>query len=542
MTFLCASIIVEIEDTAHAAAIHAATLGADLIEWRVDLCAHNHDLINRLVTQSPLPSVITCRSTSDGGLSEPGEVSEQDRHDMFEQLLSNTGAGGSDPSYIDLEMHTLTHYPKKSDAISFKDLLDTDSAVRIIASLHDHSARPDNLHKLLNAMHDIQGCDILKIAWQSRSVRDNLEAFELLRTRSMPMTVICMGQTGLMSRILAPKFGSFLTFAAVNKEQGTAPGQPTIDELINLYRFSSITPETRVYGIIGWPVDQSLSPHIHNAAFTHLNYNAIYLPIPIPPEYEHFKATLGSFIEDDNLDFSGASITHPHKHNLLRFVRERGGIICPDVEYIGAANTLIIHQDRTLEIVNTDRYAIVDSATQKMIISTDDLASKNIIILGSGGMARAAIAGFAFHGAHVTIVSRNKKWTNQLVHDFDSFTQHNGLPIRAINTANLDDALQSKCDLCVHATPVGMKGSKHENESLISAMQLQTSVWDNTTILDTVYRPKATPLLQQAMKADLPTIPGCDMFLRQAAMQFKLWTGNQADVSVMQSAIQPFMH
>ncbi len=543
MTFLCASIIVDNESTALAAAQNAATFGADLIEWRVDLCAHDHNLIGRLITQSPLPTIITCRPTTQGGLCEPDELDEQTRHDLFDQLLSNAGSGGAGPSYIDLETHTLTQplphhqHTQQSDAVSFRDLLNTNSAVRIIASLHDYKARPKNLHKQLNNMLDIQGCDVLKIAWQARSVRDNLEAFELLKTRSKPMTVICMGVTGLMSRILAPKFGGFLTFAAVNKEQGTAPGQPTINELIKLYRFKSITPETKVYGVIGWPIEQSRSPHIHNAAFTHLDYNGVYLPIPIPPGYEHFKATLSSFIEDENLDFYGASITHPHKHNLIRFVQEHGGIISPDVKQIGAANTLVIHPDKSLEIVNTDRNAVVDSAIAAMNITTDAITAKHITILGSGGMARAAAAGFAYYGAHITIVSRNTKTANELTNALASFTQNNGQPTHPVRTLNLDDALQSKCDLCIHATPLGMTGSKHENESPISAQQFQTSIWDNAVILDTVYIPNETPLQQAAQQTGLQTIPGSDMFLRQAVMQSNLWTKKHIDISIMQTAL-----
>src|SRR5690606_23971351 len=147
-----------------------------------------------------------------------------------------------------------------------------------------------------------------------------------------------------------PKFGGFLTFATDSHDTlrerarpllSTAPGQPTIEQL-RKYRFDAIDRETRVYGVIGWPVEQSKSPALPNAAFDATGYNGVLLPMPIPPEYEHFKATVGSLIDHPHLDFRGAAVTLPHKQNLLRFVRERGGRTDELTERIGAANTLIV--------------------------------------------------------------------------------------------------------------------------------------------------------------------------------------------------------
>ena len=114
----------------------------------------------------------------------------------------------------------------------------------------------------------------------ARSVRDNLEAFDILATRTKPTIALCMGEFGLMSRVLAPKFGGFLTFASDAEGTGTAPGQPTARELRDLYRFESVRPATRVFGVIGWPVAHSRSPAFHNARFADAGHDGVYLPIP----------------------------------------------------------------------------------------------------------------------------------------------------------------------------------------------------------------------------------------------------------------------
>ena len=105
-----------------------------------------------------------------------------------------------------------------------------------------------------------------------------------------------------------------------------------------------IGPETRVYGVIGWPVAQSRGPDIHNAGFAAVGHDGVYLPLPVAPEYEQFKATVGSLLGHDRLRFSGASVTAPHKGNLIRFVTEAGGVVDDLSAAIGAANTLMVDE------------------------------------------------------------------------------------------------------------------------------------------------------------------------------------------------------
>ena len=108
----------------------------------------------------------------------------------------------------------------------------------------------------------------------------------------------------------------------------------------DLYRFNAIGPATRVFGVIGWPVAHSRSPAFHNARFAEANYDGVYLPLPVPAEWEHFKATVGALVDHEKLDFSGASVTIPHKEHLVRFVAERGGTVDADAAWLDGVTTV----------------------------------------------------------------------------------------------------------------------------------------------------------------------------------------------------------
>src|SRR5206468_7183882 len=138
---------------------------------------------------------------------------------------------------------------------------------------------------------------------------------------------LCMGEAGLISRVLAKKFGGFLTFASLKNESATAPGQVTIHDMKQLYRWDAIGPKTKVYGVVASPVMHSMSPAIHNAAFERVGFDGVYLPMLVQPGYESFKAFMESFLNFPPIDLSGLSITLPHKENALRYLKEKGAQI-----------------------------------------------------------------------------------------------------------------------------------------------------------------------------------------------------------------------
>jgi len=523
MTFICVSIFVEDVVTASAEAEAAHAAGADLIEWRVDGVAEDIALIERLVKDSPLPCIVTCRSRDEGG--EFGG-DEQQRVTLLEHVGLHAR-----PRYLDVELASFERSAnlrqKVKLAIRHPDQLrELDST--LILSCHDFKGRPADLLRRIERMASEPACGVIKIAWMARSLRDNLEAFEILRARHKPTIALCLGPLGLMSRVLAAKFGALLTFASLRPQSATAPGQPTVEELVKGYRFRRIGPATKVYGVIGWPVEHSRSPQIHNAAFDRIGFDGVYLPLPIAPDELAFRTTVEALLEDEALTFRGASVTIPHKTHLLEFVRQRGGVIDEAAEMAGAANTLLVREDGSLEARNTDVSGIVESVAAARGVKTSDLKGQRIAVIGAGGMARAAITGFARLGCTIVIHHRDLDKARRLAQEFaqrvKTQTQRDRTTIVA---ARLENVCASCCDVIINATPVGMAGGPDPDGLPFPLIDHGEKAWsESTLVVDTVYAPPLTPLLRFAQQRGAATLGGFDLLLRQAFAQFRGWTGS----------------
>jgi len=520
MTLIAVPISVENAASAHARAARAAEHGADLVEYRIDTLHESEPgpaAVQALVAGSPLPCLVTARAAWEGGHCD---LDETDRISLLEH--AGLGADGITPAYLDLE---LAAYQKSANlrqkiglVVDHPDQPRPDVSTGLILSTHDFETMPPDLDRRVLAMADAPACRVIKAAWRARSLRDNVDAFELIARRLKPTIALCMGETGLPSRVLAKKFGAHLTFAALDAESSSAPGQPTLDELKHLYRWDAQTPDTRVYGVIGWPVGHSASPAFHNAGFTQTGYDGVYLPMPIPPEYEHFKATVLRWLDYAPLHFSGASVTIPHKQNLLRFVEEQGGDIEPLAKTIGAANTLHRREDGTLYAGNTDYAAILGATRDKL---GDDLTGKRVAVLGAGGAARAAVAGFAAEGSHVTLFNRTVAKAEALAAEFGA------------KAAPLDTLDVYAFDLVINCTSLGMHPHVDASPTAFAA----TDSAHRPLVFDTVYNPAETKLLREAKASGCETINGLEMFVRQGAAQYTLWTGHEPPVEVFREVL-----
>ncbi|MCE9589472.1 MAG: shikimate dehydrogenase [Planctomycetes bacterium] len=537
MTRLTVSILVHTLEQALAAAARAAEAGADLVEFRIDLFADNAARVIELVNRSALPCIITCRPTWEGGQYDGDE---QARISLLEHVgLGETGgaSGGRRPAYIDVELAAYQSSANLRQKIGL--VVDHPGQVRptdtgLILSSHDFKTRPADLYQRIEAMVAAPACRIVKVAWKARSLRDNLEAFDILRQKHKPAIALCMGEEGLASRVLAKKFGAFLTFAALDAGSGTAPGQPTVDQLKRLYRWDRIGPATRVYGVIGHPVGHSMSPAVHNAGFDAAGHDGVYLPMPIPPEYEHFKATVGSWVDTEGLHFRGASVTIPHKENLIRFVKDRGGMIEPLCESIGAANTLHVRDDGSLLAFNTDFAAALDAVCDAIRINRGDLRGKRVAVIGAGGAARAVVAGFASYGATVVIYNRTMEKAQALAAQFDGKNVRAAFGGGKVVAARLDKLCDSCCEIFINCTPIGMYPNINETPIPVTEMK---SWGPETVVFDTIYNPIETRLLREAKAAGCVTVSGVDMFVYQAKEQFWEWTHAEAPLEVFRAVL-----
>lgn len=509
MTHLCVPIFVQDLAQARRDMALAAEAGADLVELRIDDVADG-TLIGQLVSQSTLPVIATCRPTWEGGRCE---LSDEDRFALL--------AEANDAAYVDLELRS-SSWPRI--------VREGDSHPRLIASFHDFSGRPDKLYNILAKLNQAPA-EIAKIVWTARTLRDNLEAFEILQNRRKPTIALCMGEAGMLSRVLAGKFGAFLTFASLSSQAATAPGQVTIEQMKQVYRWDAIGPQTRVYGVVGSPVVHSMSPAIHNTAFSHAGIDAVYLPLLVNAGYESFKAFMESFLAMRPLDLSGLSITIPHKENALRYLQEKDGRIEPLAQSIGAVNTIRI--DRSVEGepmlhgINTDYAAILDAITTPLGINRQDLAGRRVAVIGAGGTGRTAVAALAHFGATVVVYNRTRERAQSLA---DEFTGKTGKVV----AAGLDKLSATCCDIFIHSTSIGMH--PHTDASVFDEQMPRLSA--DSLVFDAVYNPMQTRLLMQARQAGARTIGGVEMFLRQAAGQFNFWTGRPAPVDIMRHAIE----
>ncbi|RMH24194.1 MAG: type I 3-dehydroquinate dehydratase [Planctomycetota bacterium] len=529
MTSLCVPIAVRTIDEALAGARRARGLGADLVEFRVDGFFAPGDPsttagIVRLVAQSPLPAIVTCRSEAEGGAFTG---SDEARAGLCRALAD----APSPPVYIDLELASLERSPAL-DALA-RDLASRSAggapSPRVIVSLHDFAGRPEDLARRLVRLRQRDDAAVHKIVWRARSVRDNLELFEILAARDRPTIALGMGEFGLMSRVLAPKFGAFLTFAAPDRAGATAPGQPTVSELLGLYRFRSIGPTTRVFGVIGWPVGHSRSPAAHNAAFEAAGFDGVDLPIPIPPEWEHFAATVDALTEDPRLDFAGASVTIPHKAHLVRFARDREGWSIDEMsESCGAGNTVCRDTDGW-RVANTDAPAVLACLHDAGL----EPGGARVTILGAGGVARSAAAGLLAGGSSVTVAARTVERAETLARDLAPIAQRAG---GAISAAPWRDAAAIDADAIINATPVGMAGGPDPSGEPID-LSVVTARGARPIVFDTVYTPRQTPLIVRARALGLRTIDGEGLFLRQAEAQSRLFMGREPPAGVMERAL-----
>jgi 3-dehydroquinate dehydratase/shikimate dehydrogenase len=536
VTLLCVPIFVESIDAALADAAAAKAAGADIVELRIDTFfsgpsgsdtddAYSLAQLRRLLAECPLPVILTCRSAAEGGHYDADDSS---RVSLLEDLCA---ASDHPPAYLDFELSAYQRSANLRQKINLcvthpKQLRDT--TTRLILSIHDFDSRPADLDRRLLAAYSEPACAVVKVAYRARSLRDNLDLFDLTTTAPKPTIALGMGEFGLPSRVLASKFNAFLTFASLRDSAATAPGQPTIHDLLHLYRFRSITPATRLFGVVGWPVAHSMSPLIHNAAFTQHNLDAVYLPLPIAADgADHAAsrtslfATLSALADHPRLNLSGVSVTLPHKEHAAAWALDRSFTLDPSAHGLGAINTLDLTR-RTA--ANTDALAIASLLTDHL----GPLSTRTIAVVGAGGVARAAAFAAAAQMATVVISSRDHDRAQRLAHDVNAHGWGEG---RAV-AAPLQLLPRSCADAFINCTPVGMAGGPAPDALSIPLPDLQHATPD-TLFFDTVYNPIDTPMLRAARQRGCRTIDGVEMFTRQAAAQFALWTGTDDTATLL---------
>ena len=271
--------------------------------------------------------------------------------------------------------------------------------------------------------------------------------------------------------------------------------------------------KTEVCGVIGDPIEHTMSPVMHNAAFRNLGMDYVYLPFRVK------KEELGKAIEGMRaLNMVGLNVTIPHKVAVIPFLDELDSL----AKKIGAVNT-IVNDNGVLKGYNTDATGFFQALIEKGI----ELKEKKVVILGAGGASRAISFLLADKGAHIVILNRllELDWAEELAGRI-SLTFSREVKALELNGKNLARALE-KAEILVNATSVGM--SPNVNETPVTSDLLKPDL----AVFDIVYNPIKTRLRREAEAIGATIISGLDMLVWQGALAFEKWTGQKAPVDLM---------
>jgi len=385
-----------------------------------------------------------------------------------------------------------------------------------ICSYHDFNGVPDNLDEIYERLK-ATNADVIKIAVQTRDITDAIPVWKLLekaRSENRQIIPIAMGEPGKWTRILGLAHGAFMTYASLDSESETAPGQVSARDLTEVYRVKELDEATEVYGILGSNTSVSMSPYIHNAAFKHHNLNACFVPLQVNDLDAFINRMVKPATREIDLNFRGFSVTLPHKQNIIKHL----DALDETARKIGAVNTVRI-VDGKLYGFNTDARGFIEP----LLNFYGDLKNARVAVLGAGGAARAVVYALQNEGARVTIFARDLQKAKILAEEF-------GVDFDGFSIANRKSQI-ANYDILVNTTPLGMKG-KADGETPATAEQLKGL----HLVYDLVYIPFQTPLMAEADRAEVPKIGGLAMLVAQAVEQQKIWTGLDAPALEMSRA------
>ncbi len=445
-----------------------------LIEVRIDFMARPD--IPTLPTHRRSRYIATCRPIREGGCFRGDEADRLG-------LLMRAARSGFD--WIDLE-HDAT-------------LIPLPSPVRLIRSYHDFAGMPANWSELIGRLDALPG-DVTKIAV---TVENTEQAIEILRQFEKPgarrRILIGMGPFGQVSRLLGHFLGNEWTYVSEKSERAAAPGHFSLAEAVSSFRLDFPGAVSTFYGVLGNPLAHSLSPGLHNRLFSQYSLNNVYLPLrlsAVDPWFDYVAAS--------PLKFGGFSVTLPFKTDVVKFVHNQ--------EDSGDALNTLIRDRSGWRGLNTDYAGFIKP------LAEFDLRGCTALVIGAGGVAHTVIRALQDRGVRVTVVARN------------AFKAANVAERYGCGKATIDD-LPIKADLCVNCTPVGQH--PQTDVSPLARDELTFEI-----VYDLIYQPVQTKLLSMAAEQGLKTISGMEMFVEQAALQFKAWTGIDPDRKLVREIVE----
>jgi 3-dehydroquinate dehydratase/shikimate dehydrogenase len=431
-------------------------------------------------------AIATCRRVVNGGHFRGSVASQYD-------ILLKAAQNGF--RLLDVELETAAALKPQE----FEKLRNT---AAVVLSFHDFKATK-KLEETWHRMREFPA-DIFKVVSTAKTLSDNLAMMRLLQAHSDQHTMVglCMGELGIVSRVLGVRAGSAFTFAAAREGEETAPGQITSRVLRDTYRIDRVDAATKVYGVAGDPISHSLSPTMMNTAFRRENINAVYIGLQV----KDLDDLLSCMRE---IPIHGLSVTMPLKESIIKQLDRTDAL----TEKIGACNTVIRSAEGKFYGFNTDVAGVIRPLEERI-----NLRGARILVLGAGGAARAAVFGLKERGADVYVVNRTPQRGQKLAREAGA------------KYLSRQQLAKSDFDVIINATPVGMKGSKPQ--SPLEENELRTKY-----LFEMIYSPLETKLVKLARAKNIHVITGDAMFVHQGARQFEIWTGKPAPFEDMHRSV-----
>jgi 3-dehydroquinate dehydratase/shikimate dehydrogenase len=470
----------------------------DIVELRADyLNPDERFYIRKFPAMAGLPVILTMRRERDGGkyigaessritiLSNGLAFAEADRRKNF--------------AYVDLE--------EDLDVASLEEAARA-FGTRIIRSYHNFNGVGTGLASKLRSLLRV-GDEIAKVAVMPLSLKDVKLVYQAARqTKNMEKIVLCMGEYGVNTRILAGYMGCHLSYTTVKGEADipiAAAGQLDPRELGELYRFKEITPKTKIFAVTGFPLKVSASPNFFNTVFNIEKIDAVYVPIP--------SDSIESFLQlGVDIGLSGAAITVPHKEAVLPYLATKSVV----VDAIGACNT-IVRSAQGWQGYNTNAKGFSDTLLE--FSGLKDLHGKKVCIIGAGGMARAAASEVSRLKGKALILNRTELRAKNLAEPYHF--AWGGLDRESFK------AMKKYTDIIVQATSVGMEPDIEHDPLWFYEFN------GKELVIDLVYKPEKTLCLARAEQAGCKILNGYDMMLRQARYQYKFFVGKEFSASLI---------
>lgn len=464
----------------------------DLVELRVDYLNEDEQLyVRKFPSLINHPCILTIRRDIDGGLFTAGEFS---RTTLFGRALAFANQDrAKNFAYVDFEEDF--QIPSIQDAaLAF--------GVKIIRSYHNMTQPVYNLKERCDKMRKT-GYEIPKIAFMTKKLTDLVNLFnEGSQITQYPHIFCAMGVEGLPSRILSAYSNSYLTYVSPEEmiENTASIGHLDPNTINNLYNFKSITKDTQVFGITGWPLAKTSSPEIHNAGYKKNKIDAVYIPIrsSLVSEALNFAEKVG---------VKGLSVTVPHKESVLFYLNQQS----PEVIQIGACNTVFRKDDKWVGY-NTDAYGFKRSLEE--FLGNQKIKHKKVAIIGAGGAAKAVAYVLHQMGAKVCIFNRTESHAKQLADKYD-------FKYCALDPVNVN-ILSEYSNLIVQTTTIGM--ITDTPQELIDPIPFYNFT-GSELLFDLIYKPAITPVMKRASLAGCRVANGYKMLEYQAYEQFKIFTG-----------------